>query len=129
VKNVFEVLTTLIRLATFSERSAGLQPAWNQNTRKSRFKTGAPATPIGATRPRTWRCKRFGDLNKVKAAFPAKAGEAAFFVCDESCVDPCEIVFYCSRMAKKTDSFYYHCDWHASHYVKVMLDQIRGENN
>jgi hypothetical protein len=21
-------------------------------------------------------------------------------------------------------SFYYHCDWHASHYVKVMLDQI-----
>jgi len=26
-------------------------------------------------------------------------------------------------------SFYYHCDWHASHYVKVMLDQIFGENN
>ena len=21
-------------------------------------------------------------------------------------------------------SLYYHCDWHASHYVKVMLDQI-----
>ena len=21
---------------------------------------------------------------------------------------------------------YYHCDWHASHYVKVMLDQIFG---
>jgi site-specific DNA-methyltransferase (adenine-specific) len=29
---------------------------------------------------------------------------------------------------KKTGSFYYHCDWHASHYVKVMLDQIFGEN-
>ena len=28
-----------------------------------------------------------------------------------------------------TGSFYYHCDWHASHYVKVMLDQILGENN
>jgi len=26
-------------------------------------------------------------------------------------------------------SFYYHCDWHASQYVKVMLDQIFGENN
>jgi hypothetical protein len=26
-----------------------------------------------------------------------------------------------------TGSFYYHCDWHASHYVKVMLDQIFGE--
>jgi hypothetical protein len=23
---------------------------------------------------------------------------------------------------------YYHCDWHASHYVTVMLDQIFGEN-
>jgi DNA methylase len=32
------------------------------------------------------------------------------------------------RRLKKTGSFYYHCDWHASHYVKVMLDQIFGEN-
>lgn len=34
-----------------------------------------------------------------------------------------------ARVLKKTGSFYYHCDWHASHYVKVMLDQIYGENN
>ena len=33
------------------------------------------------------------------------------------------------RVLKKTGSFYYHCDWHASHYVKVMLDSIFGENN
>jgi DNA modification methylase len=33
------------------------------------------------------------------------------------------------RVLKKTGSFYYHCDWHASHYVKVMLDHILGENN
>lgn len=33
------------------------------------------------------------------------------------------------RVLKKTGSFYYHCDWHACHYVKVMLDQIFGENN
>jgi DNA modification methylase len=33
-----------------------------------------------------------------------------------------------ARILKKTGSFYYHCDWHASHYVKVMLDQILGEN-
>jgi len=26
------------------------------------------------------------------------------------------------RVLKPTGSFYYHCDWHASHYVKVMLD-------
>ena len=34
-----------------------------------------------------------------------------------------------ARVLRKTGSFYYHCDWHASHYVKVMLDQILGESN
>jgi DNA modification methylase len=34
-----------------------------------------------------------------------------------------------ARVLKPTGSFYYHCDWHASHYVKVMLDHIFGENN
>ncbi len=33
------------------------------------------------------------------------------------------------RVLKKTGSFYYHCDWHASHYVKIMLDQIFGETS
>jgi DNA modification methylase len=33
-----------------------------------------------------------------------------------------------ARVLKKTGSFYYHCDWHASHYVKAMLDQLFGEN-
>ena len=33
------------------------------------------------------------------------------------------------RVLKKTGSFYFHCDWHASHYVKIMLDQIFGENS
>ena len=31
-----------------------------------------------------------------------------------------------ARVLKQTGSFYYHCDWHANHYVKVMLDQIFG---
>jgi DNA modification methylase len=34
-----------------------------------------------------------------------------------------------ARILKPTGSFYYHCDWHACHYVKVMLDQILGEGN
>jgi adenine-specific DNA-methyltransferase len=34
-----------------------------------------------------------------------------------------------ARVLKPTGSFYYHCDWHASHYVKAMLDQLFGENN
>jgi DNA modification methylase len=32
------------------------------------------------------------------------------------------------RVLKGTGTFFYHCDWHASHYVKVMLDQIFGED-
>jgi len=32
------------------------------------------------------------------------------------------------RVLKPTGSFCYHCDWHAAHYVKVMLDQLFGEN-
>src|SRR6185295_2237302 len=34
-----------------------------------------------------------------------------------------------ARVLKRTGSFYYHCDWHASHYVKAMLDGIFGEQN
>lgn len=33
------------------------------------------------------------------------------------------------RVLKDTGSFYFHCDDHASHYVKVMLDQIFGAQN
>ena len=29
-----------------------------------------------------------------------------------------------ARVLKQTGSFYYHCDWHASHYVKVMFDDF-----
>src|SRR4051812_7818625 len=32
------------------------------------------------------------------------------------------------RVLKDTGSFYYHCDGHAGHYVKVMLDQIFSIN-
>ncbi len=30
---------------------------------------------------------------------------------------------------KDTGSFYLHCDWHAGHYLKVMLDDIFGYHN
>jgi len=44
--------------------------------------------------------------------------------------DACDSAFRTRHSAfAMTGSFYYHCDWHASHYVKVMLDQIFGENN
>jgi DNA modification methylase len=34
-----------------------------------------------------------------------------------------------ARVLKPTGTFYFHCDRHASHYIKVLLDQILGENN
>jgi len=33
------------------------------------------------------------------------------------------------RVLKRTGSFYYHCDWHAGHYIKVMLDEVFGIEN
>jgi DNA modification methylase len=38
-------------------------------------------------------------------------------------------VFEMHRILKDTGSFYLHCDWHASHYLKVMCDDIFGYNN
>ena len=33
------------------------------------------------------------------------------------------------RVLKPAGSFYLHCDWHASHYLKVMCDEIFGRSN
>lgn len=33
------------------------------------------------------------------------------------------------RMLKSTGSIYVHCDWHASHYIKVEMDKIFGYDN
>jgi site-specific DNA-methyltransferase (adenine-specific) len=32
------------------------------------------------------------------------------------------------RVLKSTGSLYFHCDWHASHYLKVMLDTVFGRS-
>jgi DNA modification methylase len=40
-----------------------------------------------------------------------------------------ERVFEMHRVLKDTGSFYLHCDWHASHYLKVMCDEIFGYNH
>jgi DNA modification methylase len=33
------------------------------------------------------------------------------------------------RLLKKTGSIYVHCDWHASHYIKVEMDKVFGYDN
>jgi len=35
----------------------------------------------------------------------------------------------CHRLLKETGSIYVHCDWHVSHHIRVMLDEIFGYNN
>jgi DNA modification methylase len=32
-----------------------------------------------------------------------------------------------ARVLKPTGTMFFHCDWHAGHYAKIMLDQIFGE--
>ncbi len=38
-------------------------------------------------------------------------------------------ILHLHRVLKPTGSIYLHCDWHASHYLKVMLDEIFGPRN
>jgi len=40
-----------------------------------------------------------------------------------------ERVIELHRVLKPTGSMYLHCDWHAAHYLKVMMDEIFGRNN
>jgi hypothetical protein len=40
-----------------------------------------------------------------------------------------ERVIELKRVLKPTGSMYLHCDWHASHYLKVMLDDVFGTSN
>lgn len=40
-----------------------------------------------------------------------------------------KVLIECHRVLRKTGSLYLHCDWHASHYLKVDLDKIFGYKN
>lgn len=35
----------------------------------------------------------------------------------------------CWRILKETGAIYLHCDWHAGHYLKMMMDELFGYNN
>lgn len=66
----------------------------------------------------------WGDRQE-KRSFEDRFGSAEAYV---KYMRPRMVQLY--RVLKTTGSFYYHCDWHASHYVKVwILDQIFGFNN
>lgn len=40
-----------------------------------------------------------------------------------------ERLWQCYRVLKDTSSMYLHCDWHASHRLRVAMDEIFGEKN
>lgn len=64
----------------------------------------------------------WGDTQE-KRAFNDRFGDAKAYI---DYMRPRVTELY--RVLKKTGSFYYHCDWHASHYVKIMLDEIFDSN-
>jgi len=66
----------------------------------------------------------WGDTQQ-RRAFEDRFGDAKAY-CEYMFPRVAEIY----RVLKKTGSFYYHCDWHASHYIKVkILDEIFGFGN
>ena len=65
----------------------------------------------------------WGDT-KEKRAFEDRFGAAEHYV---NWMTPRLVQMV--RILKMTGSFYYHCDWHASHYIKLRLDQMFGFNN
>lgn len=65
----------------------------------------------------------WGDTQE-KRAFEDRFGDTQAYI---DFMRPRVLEMY--RVLKKTGSFYYHCDWHASHYVKIMLDQIFSFNH
>lgn len=40
-----------------------------------------------------------------------------------------DVLRECHRVLSKSGSLYLHCDWHASHYLKIELDKIFGYKN
>ena len=65
----------------------------------------------------------WGDT-KEKRAFEDKFGAAEHYV---NWMTP--RLTQMVRILKTMGSFYYHCDWHASHYIKIRLDQMFGFDN
>lgn len=40
-----------------------------------------------------------------------------------------ERIEQCWRVLKSTGCIYFHCDWHAGHYLKIMMDEVFGYSN
>lgn len=65
----------------------------------------------------------WGDTRE-KRSFEDRFGAAEHYV---NWMTPRLVQLY--RVLKPSGSFYYHCDWHASHYIKIRLDNLFAFNN
>lgn len=66
----------------------------------------------------------FGDQNELRSFSDIWEGGMPSYLIWLS------VRFYeMKRLLKKTGSIYVHCDWHASHYIKVEMDKIFGYEN
>ena len=107
---------------------------------------GQPASPArgvhaASTSPAQRAVKRDESRAPQAATRPSALLDTRVVYCGDNLEPPGRMQKEAGRMRKPArfqilhSSFrllplpYYHCDWHASHHVKVMLDQIFGENN
>ena len=66
----------------------------------------------------------FGDQNELRSFSDIwEAGMPGYLVWLNA------RLYEMKRLLKKTGSMYVHCDWHASHYIKVEMDKIFGHEN
>jgi DNA modification methylase len=66
----------------------------------------------------------FGDQNEVRSFTDIwEGGMSGYLIWLNA------RLYEMKRLLKKTGSIYVHCDWHASHYIKVEMDKIFGYEN
>jgi DNA modification methylase len=113
----------LDQLRTFPDACIDRLPLWHRRpaggrslARSRRFPTG------GSSSNRNYEV--FWGETKEKRAFEDRHASTAAHI---DFMRPRYVEL--ARVLKKTGSFYYHCEWPASHYIKVMLDQIFGEHD
>lgn len=66
----------------------------------------------------------FGDKNELRSFSDIWEGGMPGYLIWLNCR-----LYEMKRLLKKTGSIYIHCDWHASHYIKVEMDKIFGYQN
>jgi hypothetical protein len=121
---------TLARMAKKSAAHVGQASRLSPKSKKKATGNGRADLPVSQD---AWQCVptnklRYSSLLDTRVVYCGDNREQLAKLPD-ACVD---LIYSATagrprcvqlaRVLKKTGSFYYHCDRHASHYVKVMLN-------